>query len=51
MLSYEILSGNSYNDDDCDPDEENYGMCGPDWGADCEPDCDPAENDYDCSPY
>lgn len=33
--------------DPCSPDDEcgpSDGLCGPDWGTDCGPECDPADD-------
>ena len=35
--------------DPCSPDDEcgpSDGLCGPDWGTDCGPECDPADDDF-----
>lgn len=38
----------------CRPDtpcKPEYALCGPDYGVDCMPDCDPDDGSDDCDPY
>ena len=56
MLSYEEFSGSMSVASECGPDVwldpcNPTDPCEPDYGGICEPDCDPTENDFDCSPY
>lgn len=41
-----FFRGDSY--DACRPE---VAMCGPDYGTDCMPECDPSDGSDDCDPY
>ena len=46
-----LTSKVAYRNDSDDPCRPEVALCGPDYGVDCMPECDPASGADDCDPY